>query len=344
MDLPKIGIVADNPNFPGEWDAVVAKVRIADELGYSSVWLGETWGYELFTSLTDLMHATSRIALGAGIANVFSRSPGVIASTAATLDERSGGRFILGLGSSGPNVIEHWHGVPYTQPLRRLQEYVAIINMVMNREPLEYQGEIFHLERGFKLRFKPLRAHIPIYFASLSPKSIELCGSIADGILPTFCPVGAFASMRASLDIASQAAGRPAHSVAIAPYVTTAILADEAQREQVRHLARAPIAWYVGRMGTFYADMLSRNGFAAEVEAIQAGWQLGPDAASQAVSDSMLDATAIVGTPREVAARLAEWGALGVDEALISMPPGPVEAAGMLLQQLQEQVTALRAQ
>src|SRR5215469_17459339 len=123
-DLPasglRIGIVADNPSFPADWHNVVEKVRVADQLGYDSVWLGESWGYELFTSLADLVRVTQRIKLGAGIANVFSRSPAVIAATAATLDERSNGRFLLGIGSSGPQVIEHWHGVPYAKPLQRI--------------------------------------------------------------------------------------------------------------------------------------------------------------------------------------------------------------------------------
>lgn len=330
----RVGIVADNPNFPGEWSDIVAKVHLADELGYDSVWLGETWGAELFTSLADLMHATRQIKLGAGIANVYSRSPGIIAASAATLDERSGGRFILGLGSSGPQVIEHWHGAKYERPLRRLREYVEIVNMIMRREPLTYQGEIFALERGFKLRFKPVRDHIPIYLASLSPKSIEQCGAIADGILPTFWPSEAFPAMRQTLDAASQGAGRPAGSVQIAPYITTALIVDEQQREIARRMARAPIAWYIGRMGTFYADMLRRHGYEAEVEAVQAAWKEGAEAASAAVSDRLVDSTAIVGTPHEVAQRLRAWQALGVEEPLIAMPPGPVDAAGALLDAL----------
>ncbi len=327
----RIGIVADNPNFPGDWQNIVAKVRIADELGYDSVWLGETWGYELFTSLTDLMHATQKIKLGAGIANIYSRSPGIIATSAATLDERSGGRMLLGLGSSGPQVIEHWHGVKYEKPLRRVREYVDIVNMILRREPLNYAGEIFQLERGFKIRFKPIRDHIPIYLASLGPKSIEQCGALADGILPTFWPSEHFATLRQALDAASVAADRPQGSVAIAPYITTALLVDPAQRELARRMARDPIAWYIGRMGTFYADMLRRNGYAAEVDTVLAGWQQGADTAALAVSDRLLDATALVGTPIEIADRLRAWHALGLDEALISLPPGPVDATAALL-------------
>ena len=117
----RIGLIADNPNFPARWDRVVEKVKMADQLGYDSVWLGEAWGYDVFTSLADLARVTRRIKLGTGIVNVFSRSPGVIASSMATLDERSGGRMLLGLGSSGGHVIEHWHGVRFEKPLRRLR-------------------------------------------------------------------------------------------------------------------------------------------------------------------------------------------------------------------------------
>src|SRR5579884_4501762 len=135
-----IGLIADSPTFPAAWNDVLEKVRLADRLGFDSVWLGEAWGYELFTSLADFVRVTERIRIGAGVANVFSRSPAVIASAIATLDERSGGRMILGLGTSGPQVVEHWHGVAYTHPLRRLREYVDVIRMILRREKLVYQG------------------------------------------------------------------------------------------------------------------------------------------------------------------------------------------------------------
>src|SRR5712692_7560361 len=155
--------LADAPNFPAAWDEVVEKVKIADELGYDAIWLGESWGYELFTSMADLVRATKRIKIGAGIANIYSRTPALIASTVATLDERSGGRIILGLGPSGANVIEHWHGVPFQKPVQRTREYVEIIRMILRGEKVVYHGEFFNLERGFKLRFTPPRTEIPIY-------------------------------------------------------------------------------------------------------------------------------------------------------------------------------------
>jgi len=332
----RVGLVADNPNFPAEWDAVLTKARIADELGFDSLWLGETWGYDIFTSLADVMRVTTQIKLGVGIANVFSRTPGVIATTAATLDERSNGRVILGLGSSGPQVIEHWHGVAYEKPLQRIHEYVDIINMMIRRDPLIYHGQIFQLDRGFKLRFKPVRSHIPIYIAALTPKSVAQAGAIADGLLPTFWPIDHLADLRVEIDAGSVAAGHAPSSVAIAPYLTTALIANEEQRAIARQMARAPIAWYIGRMGTFYADMLRRNGYGDEVEATLAGWQRGPEAAASGISDRLLDATAIIGTPVEVAVRLHEWVAAGVTTPLISMPPGDPAAAGALLGMLRD--------
>jgi F420-dependent oxidoreductase-like protein len=329
-----LGLVADNPNFPGAWAETVAKVKLADRLGYDSVWLGETWGYDLVSSLTELVLATERIKIGAGIFNVFSRSPGVIASTIATLDERSGGRMLLGLGASGANVIEHWHGAKFDRPLRRIREYVEIVGLILRREKLVYRGEIFGLERGFKLQFAPPREHIPIYIAAITPKSIAQTGAIADGILPVYWPSARYPDLRRLLDEGAETAGRAPGSAVIAPYITTAVVADEAARARARAAAREPLAFYVGRMGRFYAEMLARYGFAEEVAAIRRGWEEGPRAAAAAVTDELLDATALVGTPAEIRARLDDWRALGLDQPLLTMPPGPLGQAGPALEAL----------
>lgn len=335
----RIGIVADSPNFPGAWNEIVEKVRLADELGFDSVWLGESWGYELFTSMGDLLRATKRIKVGAGIANIYSRTPALIASTIATLDERSGGRALLGLGPSGANVIEHWHGVKFEKPLKRTHEYVDIIRMILRGEKLAYTGEFFQLERGFKLRFTPLRADIPIYIAAMGPKNISQTGEIGDGILPVYWPVEKFGEMRAQLDEESQQAGRPAHSVAIAPYITTALLPEDASEEQIlsaRRAAASPLAYYIGKMGVYYAQMLSRHGYTEDVQAVLAGWEKGMKTAIEAVSPRMLDAVSIVGTPREVVARLDQWADLGVDEPLLTMPGGSLDETATLLGMLRD--------
>jgi F420-dependent oxidoreductase-like protein len=329
--INRIGLMAESPNFPGDWNAVMEKVKIADELGYDSIWLGESWGYELFTSMADLVRVTKRIKIGAGIANIYSRTPALIASTVATLDERSGGRILLGLGPSGANVIEHWHGVAFEKPVKRTREYVEIIRMILRGERLVYHGEMFNLERGFKLRFTPPRKEIPIYIAAMGPKNVVQSGEIADGILPVHWPGNKWGHLREELDEGARLAGRPPHSAAIAPYITTAILsenADEHERAAARTLIAAPLAYYIGRMGVYYAQMLIRNGYGREVELVQEGWKQGMKSAIEAVTPELLDATSIIGTPQEVVVKLDSWVASGVDEPILTMPSGTPDEAG----------------
>ena len=338
----RVGFVTEAPNFPGDWNAVMEKVKIADELGFDSVWLGESWGYELFTSMADLVRVTKRIKIGAGIANIYSRSPALIASTVATLDERSGGRIMLGLGPSGALVVEHWHGVPFEKPVRRTREYVEIIRMILRGEKLVYHGEMFNLERGFKLRFTPVRADVPIYIAAMGPKNVIQSGEIADGVLPVYWPATRWGEMRQQLDEGARLAGRPAHSALIAPYITSVLVGENASEEELakaRFTAAMPLAYYIGKMGVYYAQMLTRNGFGEEVKAVQKGWEQGLKGAVDAVTPEMLDATAIVGTPRQMVAKLDQWAASGVDEPLIGLPGNSVEEAG---EQLSALMSALR--
>ena len=335
----RIGLTADSPNFPTEWNSVMEKVRIADELGYDSIWLGESWGYELFTSMADLVRVTKRIKIGAGIANIYSRTPALIASTIATLDERSSGRMILGLGPSGANVIEHWHGVPFQKPVQRTREYVEIIRMILRGEKLVYHGEMFNLDRGFKLRFTPPRTNIPIYIAAMGPKNVVQSGEISDGVLPVYWPANKWGELRSQLDEGARIAGRPPHSAAIAPYITTIILGENAgenERAAARFAAASPLAYYIGRMGVYYAQMLIRNGFGAEVEAVQEAWKQGMKNAIEAVPADLLNATSIIGTPREVVAKLDKWTAAGVDEPILSIPGGTPDEAGEKLAALMQ--------
>ena len=330
----RIGFVADSPNFPGEWNAVIEKVKLADQLGFDSVWLGESWGYELFTSMSDLVRETKHIKIGAGIANIYSRTPALIASTVATLDERSGGRILLGLGPSGANVVEHWHGVKFEKPVKRTREYVEIIRMILRGEKLVYNGEFFHLERGFTLRFKPSRPDLPIYIAAMGPKNVEQSGEIADGILPVYWPGNRWGELRAQLDAGSLKAGRPAHSAAIAPYITSVLLpenADEETRKAAMMNAAQPLAYYIARMGVYYADMLTRQGFGEDVQVVIEANKKGLKSAVAAVSPRMLDATSIIGTPQEVVAKLDTWAASGVDEPLMGMPGGSIDEVGTQL-------------
>src|SRR5947209_16051382 len=339
----RVGLVAEIPNFPGPWNEVMEKVKIADELGYDSIWLGESWGYELFTSMADLVLVTKRIKIGAGIANIYSRTPAVLASTAATLDERSNGRIVLGLGPSGANVIEHWHGVPFQKPVKRTREYVEIIRMILRGEKLVYHGEFFKLERGFKLRFKPPRADLPIYIAAMGPKNVVQTGEIADGVLPVYWPGNKWGELRAQLDEGARIAGRPAHSAAIAPYVTSIILdenANENDRAAALLEAAGPLAFYIGRMGVYYSEMLARNGYGPDVERVQEAWKHKEKNPAEAVSPELLEATTIIGTPKEVVAKLDQWAETGVGEPLQGMPAGTLDEVGARLSALMEVLRA----
>lgn len=318
----KIGITGGVA--PGEtWDRTRPIARLADELGYDSIWVGETWGYEIFASMADLVHTTERITIGAGIVNVFTRSAAVIAMGAATLDELSGGRIKLGLGTSGNIVIERLHGIPFERPLTRLREYVAIINTLISGERLHHEGELFNLQQGFRLRINPVRDHVPIYIAAITPKSLYQSGMIADGVIPIFWPGDKYPHLRHTLDIASEEAGRPKGSTSIAPYITTALVESEDEREAMRLAARRPLAFYIGRMGRFYAEHLQREGYVDEVEAVRKGWEQGHDEAAAGVSDQLLDDTALVGTAEEIAERLERWVANGLDEPILSIVGGP---------------------
>ena len=188
---------------------VIQRVKIAEEVGVEAVFTAETWGRDQFSLLTQMALATSKIKLGTGIAPIFGRSPAVLAMTFATLDELSGGRMVIGLGTSGSRVIEHWHGEPFEKPLQRLKEYCQIINLIMGGEKVFYEGEIFKLQRGFKLLFNPVRNHIPIYIASIAPKSMDVCGEVADGWMPVYWPKSKFRDGLGRIAKGAEAPGAP---------------------------------------------------------------------------------------------------------------------------------------
>ncbi|HXU10085.1 MAG TPA: LLM class flavin-dependent oxidoreductase, partial [Blastocatellia bacterium] len=267
-------------------------VRAADACGYDSFWLPEAWEREAFTLLTELALRTERIHLGTGIINVFSRSPALIAMSAATLDEISGGRFRLGLGTSGVRVIEDFHGISYQKPLTRLKETVQIIRALLSGDSIHFNGDCFKLSR-FKLGFKPVRSDIPIYVAGLSQKSLRQIGEIADGWLPTHWPRTKLSDGIAEIRQGAEAAGRDANQIEIAPLVNVVVSDDLAR---ARNSARLPLAYYIGGMGDYYHAALSRLGFGAEADRVRELWQAGrPKEAIRAVSDEMIDSIAICG-------------------------------------------------
>ncbi|HKS91046.1 MAG TPA: LLM class flavin-dependent oxidoreductase [Tepidiformaceae bacterium] len=320
---------------PEQNKAIIERVKVAEEVGVETVFTAETWGRDQFSLLTQLALATSKINIGTGIAPVYGRSPAVLAMTAATLDELSGGRVVLGLGTSGARVIEHWHGIKFSKPIQRTKEYVEIINLIVSGEKVFYDGEIFKLQRGFKLLFEPVRNHIPIYVASISPKSMHSLAGVADGWMPIYWPKSKFAEGKAAVSKAAQDAGRPSDAVECVASLTVVL---NPNMEEAKVQAAGPISWYVTNMGDFYHEMLTRNGFGEEVAAMRKvaeehkprPFGTNPELMA-AMGDRMLDETAIYGDLETVAAGIEERRQLGVDLPSISMPQGDLKQIEQVL-------------
>jgi F420-dependent oxidoreductase-like protein len=308
-----------------------AFVETADRLGYDTVWIAEAYGWDAFTVLTDLAVRTERIKLGTGIVNVFSRSPALIAQSAASLDSISGGRCVLGLGTSGHQVIEGWHGVKFERGIRRMRETIEIVRTVMRRDRLVYDGEIFHLGMGLKLITHPVRDAIPIYLATLTPSGVALAGEMADGWLPVFFSPRHFESqIRPALERGAARSGRPLSELSICvsqPVVVTADL--EAGREAVR----PQMTLYIGGMGSreknYYNQLFRSYGFDAEARRIQDLYlDRRRDEAMAALTPEMIDLVTIIGPIDECRRRLSELERVGVDEVAIGLQVpggGPTE-------------------
>ncbi|MFQ5880404.1 MAG: LLM class flavin-dependent oxidoreductase, partial [Dehalococcoidia bacterium] len=297
----------------------IAVVQRAEELGYDSVWVGEAWGRDAVTALTEVAVHTHTIRLGFGILNVYSRTPALIAQTTATLDEISGGRVVLGLGTSGPTVVESWHGVPYRSPLQRTRECIEVVRLALSGERVDYEGRIFRL-RGFRLRFRPPRPVVPIYVAALGPHNLRLTGELADGWLPIYLWPERVGEFQRHLEVGARVAGRSLADVVVAPY-TLACVNEDGQR--ARDLIRQHLAYYVGGMGTFYAELVGRYGFAAEVEAVRRAWAQGDRTAAAAhVSDALVDALSVAGEADQCRWRLATYHAQGVHLPIVVFPHG----------------------
>ncbi|HEY5476570.1 MAG TPA: LLM class flavin-dependent oxidoreductase [Tepidiformaceae bacterium] len=322
----RLGLSVGFAGSPEQNRELIKKIQIADEVGVEAVFTAETWGREQFSLLTQIALVTSKVKLGTGITPIFGRSPAVLAMTAATLDELSGGRVILGLGTSGARVIEHWHGEPFEKPLQRMREYCEIINMIMRGEKVFYEGEIFKLQRGFKLLFDPVRNHIPISIASISPRSMRQVGEVADAWEPIYWPKSKYRDGMDMVRKAAAKAGRAPESVECFASLTTVINPDI---EKAKVQAAGGVSWYVTNMGDFYHQMLSRNGFAEEVAAMRKAGEAhrpppfgtNPEIMA-AMGDRMLDEVSIYGDLETVAAGIEERRQLGVDMPIIGMPSG----------------------
>src|SRR5215212_243818 len=251
-------------------------VREAESLGFDSVWSAEAYGSDAATVLAWLAGQTEKIRLGAGIFQIPARSPGMTAMTAATIDNLSDGRVIVGLGTSGPQVAEGWHGQRFAKPLERTREYVAILRKALARERLEFRGNQYELPlpdgpgKALKQMIAPVQERIPIYLAAIGPKNTQLAGEIADGWIPIFFSPENVGELRPLLEEGASRAGRSLDGFDIAPTVNVSIDDDlDAARDRMRPF----IALYVGGMGSrkqnFYNALAVRYGFEAAAKEVQ---------------------------------------------------------------------------
>lgn len=288
----------------------------AETAGYDLVMAPETWGREAFTRLGYLSAHTDTIRLGTGIIPVHSRSPALIAQGVATLDELTDGRAVLGLGLSGPKVIENWHGVEFRPALRRQRETIEIVRQVLSGDEVAYDGTLFDLQH-FRLRFEPPRSDIPIYVAAQGETNIELTGGFGDGWMPNRIPMSALAEKRDHVDRGARKQGRDPTAVATIPWVTTCILEDG---ERARDRCREMIAFYIGAMGEFHYDAVADHGFRDTADRIQDRWEGGDkEAAREAVGDELLDEIAIAGSPDAVDHLFEQYE--GIADTLALLPP-----------------------
>lgn len=293
--MGEVGIMS--PGGPGmTWREVRDSVVLAEELGYGCVTMGESWGEDALTSLAQLAAVTERMRLGTSIVPVFARSPANLAMTALNMDRMSEGRFFLGLGTSGQLVIEDLHGERFRKPLMRMREYIDILRKASRGERLDHDGEFFRTQR-FRLRIKPYRDHLPIYIASLSPPSLRLTGELADGWLPIFLAPSRIEAAVAELKAGAEAAGRSLDDIAISPQVSIYVTDDIAA---ARDRERPHIAFYIGGMGVFYHQYMHRIGFGAEADRVRQAYHARErERAAQLVTDEMVDAMTIIGTPQQ---------------------------------------------
>src|SRR5688500_16916194 len=297
---------------PGmSWRETREAAVLAEELGYSCLTMGESWGEDALTSLAQVAAVTSRMRIGTSIVPVFARSPANLAMTALNMDRMSEGRFFLGLGTSGQLVIQDLHGEAFRKPLTRMREYIDIVRKALHGERLDHDGEFFHTQR-FRLRIQPYRPNLPIYIASLSPPSLQLTGELADGWLPIFLAPSHMQAAVAELKTAAEATRRSLDDIAISPQVSIYITDDIAA---ARDRERPHIAFYIGGMGVFYHQYMHRIGFGAEADRVRAAFQgRDRDKAAALVTDEMVDAMTILGPPKACRDQMERFFDAGVQE------------------------------
>lgn len=305
----------------GRMDLGVESVKLAESLGYDSAWTAEAYGSDAVTPAAWVLAQTTKIKVGTSIMQIPARTPACAAMTAMTLQELSGGRFILGLGPSGPQVAEGWHGVPYGKPMVKVKEYVEIVRQILKREkPLEFHGEEYRIPYdgpGATGLGKPLKSilhgdpSMPIYTAAITPAGIRASAEVADGFFPIWMNPERFDVFEEDINKGFAKAGnsKTLADFDVAPFVNV-VMGDDI--DECRNKVRPGMALYIGGMGArsknFYNDYAKRLGFVDEAVKIQDLFLSGQKAeAAAAIPDAMVDAVALCGPKERIKERLAPW-------------------------------------
>lgn len=309
--MSRLGIaISGGPN-PAE---IVDLVILAERLGYESAWVAEGHGGDQFAILAACAMRTSRILLGTSISSVFVRTAPTIAMAASTVADLSGGRFILGLGSSHKAQVGPEHGVAYAKPLTRTRETVAFVRELIRAGRARIEGDTVRIE-NFELWYAPRHRDVPVYLSAVFAKGIALCGELADGIILTRSTLRTAAPVRAQLAAAARLAGRDPAKIEVTTLLPTSV---GETRDAAMAALRPGLAFYLGFFPR-YNRMMAEHGFATEAAAIADAWQRGDrDAAERAVSDAMIDETSIAGTPEQCRARLEAYRQSGIDVPIVS--------------------------
>jgi len=305
-------------------DTLVEQAQRGEQLGYERAWLPESWGRDAVTTLTAIAERTEEIGIGSSIMNVYSRSPALLGQTATTLQEVSNGRLRLGVGPSGPILIEGWHGVEFENPLRRTREAIEIVTAVTGGDTVEYDGEQFQLA-GFRLRCDPPESPPPVDAAGMGPKAVELAGRFGDGWHALMLTREGLRDRLADFERGSDLGDRDRSAQRVTLTVTSCALDD---RERARDLVRGHVCFYIGGMGTFYRDAMARQGYEDEADEIAIQWANGNrEAAKATLPDGLLDEVTVAGTPEECQDRIRQFENVdGIDAVNVSFPRGADEA------------------
>jgi len=342
-----IGAIAFGPQARVNLDLI----KRAEALGFDSAWTAEAYGNDAATTAAWVLSNTTKMKCGTAIMQMPARTPAMTAMTAMTLDHLSGGRFILGLGPSGPQVVEGWHGVPYGKPLTRTREYIQIIRQILAREkPVEFHGELYDIPQtgpGTTGHGKPLKSilhgnpQLPIYTASISPNGMRCAGEVADGVFPMMLDPENFDSVYLPYleeGFAKAGGGKSLADFAVVPAVTVIVSEDI---EKARMPVKGHMALYIGGMGArdknFYNDLAKRLGYEEAAVKIQDLFLDGKKAeAAAAVPDDLVDACHLVGPKERIRERLQAWKEAGKKRWVDTMQVGTPqpEALELLAEEL----------